>query len=61
MSSADTKRGLASHVKRCNDQNFACADFAAAFNKLPEKYPLSWFVKTGGCLIMSMKRALVFG
>ena len=31
---------LESHVKRCQDPNCACADFLAAFDTLPEKYPL---------------------
>ena len=38
---------LASHVKRCNDPNCACADFTTAFSTLPEKHPLvleNWLV-----------------
>ena len=38
---------FASHVKRCNDPNCACADFATAFITLPEKHPLvleNWLV-----------------
>ena len=40
MTSSLLSLKLASHIKRCNDPNCACADFAAEFHTLPKKYPL---------------------
>ena len=42
-----TERFLASHIKRCNDPNCACADFTTEFSTLPEEHPLvleNWLV-----------------
>ena len=47
MNQAKLSAKLTSHVKRCNNTNCACADFAAAFITLPENHPLvleNWLV-----------------